>query len=109
MHLISEIHCKHRKGHSIGLEREGKRASVSSSHVQALEPTTRMNRSRHLRDLLRHNHSKTPDTSRLVNIPTIDGKNDGSKRVDSLFQVPVDVAVKEPRARVVRHEPDCNA
>ena len=73
---------------------------------QALEHTTRLNRSRHLRDLLRQNHSETPDTSQIVNVQVIDRSNDGSRRDGSLIQVPINVTVEEPRARVVRLEPD---
>jgi len=60
----------------------------------------------HLRHFLRHDHSETPDTSQLVNIQPIDSKSERQTRGGSLFQVPVNMAVEEPRARVVRHEPD---
>ena len=62
-----QSYCKHRKGHPIELEKK-KCVSVSSSHLQDPERTTRKNRSRHLRDLLGHNHSETPDISQIVNI-----------------------------------------
>ena len=61
----------------------------------------------HLWDILGKNHSETTDIPNgQHNIRVIDKSGDGSRRDDSLFQVPVNVAVEEPRARVVRLEPD---
>jgi hypothetical protein len=61
---------------------------------------------RHLLHFLRHDHSETPDTSQLVSIQPIDSKSERQTRDGSLFQVPVNMAVEEPRARIIRHEPD---
>ena len=63
-----------------------------------------MNARRHLGDVLGKNNSETPDTSQIVNIRVIDRSSDGWN--GSLFQVPVNVTVEEPRAGVVRLEPD---
>jgi len=65
-----------------------------------------MNSSRHLGDVLSKHHSETTDTSQIVNIRVIDRSSDGWRRDGSPFQVPVDVTVEEPWARVVRLEPD---
>ena len=65
-----------------------------------------MNSSRHLGDVLSKHHSETTDTSQIVNIRVIDRSSDGSRRDGSPFQVPVNVTVEEPRARVVGLEPD---
>jgi len=77
------------------------------SHELALGRTCRMNVRRHLWDVLGKNHSETTDIPNgQHNIRVIDKSSDGSRRDHSLFQVPVNVTVEEPRARVVRLEPD---